>query len=537
LSKISYDQDKEHESPYTTPIPHHKYPQKSLMKSQKLTNFPTNFNDHLNFPQQILKKFGFKALLPFQEQALECLTSKTNCLISRPSGTGRSTIYQICALLLEGIIIVVTQKQSSLKKRLEKINTLVSWGAINSDLSPEQQNQVFSLAKQKRLKLLFITPELFRFNAIALLSPELLVFEDPQEFHLDDYNNDFTKLVLCPILNMKILNKLKEAFKVNKMIPENNDLLNIENPVQKEIMSLISNGRSSFFLNVTPHKENIKFNNCFNFNNVKWVKEEEKAKFLVRYLKNNKNGIFLIFCNNKRNCESLCLLLNKIGLKASLSTQNISRNDQIFIVNTGEFIETQMKTLINFVIHYDFPLNFEDYIEDIANYSETCQYVGILSDRDYFTQRNQQLSSLLDKETIEKFLRNYIYESNKENFVKVSVKKSNQFMNLALNQETSRIITLNFNEISNEFELKPEVFIRIMRFLEEKNYLKSLKKKALKVGVVFRRKLEEIIGESHILKGIYYHSVNKNGKMKFVMREVENETKSSNEEILLELEK
>ena len=129
----------------------------------------------------LLKKFGFKSLLPFQEQALERLQAKTSCLVSRPSGCGKSTIYQLFTLLSEGIIVVVTKKQGFLKKRLEKINNFVSWGAINPTLTAEQQNHVFSLAKQKRIKLLFISPELLNLSHFSAFFPELLVFEDPQE--------------------------------------------------------------------------------------------------------------------------------------------------------------------------------------------------------------------------------------------------------------------------------------------------------------------------------------------------------------------
>ena len=79
--------------------------------------------------------------------------------------------------------------------------------------------------------------------------------------------------------------------------------------------------------------------------------------------------------------------------------------------------------------------------------------------------------------------------------------------------------------------------MKIMKTIGDRGYVKSIRRKAVKLGVIFRRKLEEIIGESRILKGIYLHSVNTNGRMKFIMREVENELNCGDEEILAELEK
>ena len=523
-----------------TPLPI-KSPLTAFKRPQK--NF-TVTPDFTNSPQKLLKKFGFKALLPFQEQAIDSLLAKNSCIVSRPSGSGKSTIYQIFSLLIDGIIVVVTKNHGSLKKKLEKINTFVSWGAINSSLTPEQQNHVFSLAKQKKLKLLFITPEFFNLSQFSSIFPELLVFENPNDFIENFENNNeeyamFTKLIICPVLPMKTLRNLQKTFKIQKNI-ENINLLKLENPFQREI-SIIGNGnfRSSFFLNVTPSKEETKFNKSFNFNNVKWIKENEKEKFLISLIKNNKNANFLIICSCKKISENLCVFLNKQGLKSGVYTPNLFRNDQILISNSGDNLENQIKNMMNFVVHFDFPSNFEDYMDNIANFNENCHFIGILSDIDYFSNRNLLLSGLLDKELISKFLTNFIYENNKENFAKVSIKKTtnNTFVNIAHKFDTKRIITINFNEICNEFEVKTEVLMKIMKTLGDRGYVKSIRRKAVKLGVIFRRKLEEIIGESRILKGIYLHSVNTNGRMKFIMREVENELNCGDEEILAELEK
>lgn len=539
LSKISTENSSNKEtseSPFMTPLPI-KSPLTAFKRPQK--NFVVT-SDFTNSPQKLLKKFGFKALLPFQEQAIDSLLAKNSCIVSRPSGSGKSTIYQIFSLLIEGVIVVVTKNHGSLKKKLEKINSFVSWGAINSSLTPEQQNHVFSLAKQKKLKLLFITPEFFNFSQFSSIFPELLVFENPNDF-IENYNEEyamFTKLIICPVLPMKSLKNLQKTFKIQKHI-ETVDLLKLENPFQREI-SIVGNGnfRSSFFLNVTPSKEEAKFSKSFNFNNVKWIKEDEKEKFLMSLIKNNKNANFSIICSCKKNSENLCVFLNKQGFKSGIYNPNLFRNDQILILNSGDYLENQIKSMINFVVHFDFPSNFEDYIDSIANFNENCHFIGILSDIDYFSSRNMLYSGLLDKELISKFLTNFIYENNKENFAKVSVKKTNNtFVNIVQKFDVKRIITVNFNEIGNEFEVKAEVLMKIMKTLEDRGYIKSIRRKAMKMGVIFRRKLEEIIGESRILKGIYLHSVNTNGRLKFIMREVENELNCSDEEILGELEK
>lgn len=490
--------------------------------------------------QLTLKKFNFKCLLPFQKTCIDSLQSNISCIITQPTGTGKSTIYQILSGLSDGIIFVITQKQAFLKRKLEKINDSISWGALNPELTYEQQREVLSLAEQRRLKILFITPELFLLDQISII-PDLLVFENPQEM-IEKYDFSlyqgkiFRKLLICPLLNQATLKRLKEIFKIERTIPENVDLISIENPFIKEQISFDNKGtplsyKNTFFVNCTPKKEDyIKLNKSFFFNNLKWIKEDNKNKYLVNFLKNHLNSYTLILCNNKKTSEDLSSFLQKQGIKNMKYSPNCFRNQQIFIGICGVSVDVPFKSSINYVIHYEIPSDFETYLEDIANYSENCGFIGISSDIDYFHQRNSKLSGEVEKSTIENFLANFLFEANKENC-------SNNFVNFAQEKDILKIISLRLNEISNELDIKSETLKRILEILQEKKVLKFMSKKIVKAAIIFKRKAEEAIAISGILKNIYFHSVNKNGRLRFFVDEIERNSKCSNEEILMELKR
>jgi len=500
---------------------------------------------------QITKKFGFNMLLPFQENSIKSLISKTSCMITQPNGTGKSTVYQILSHFYEGLIVVVTQKHTFLKKKLDKINKFVSWGSINPEITPQQQNEILILASQKKLKILFITAELFNFHQFSPI-PELVVFEDPQNFmDIKDFTLNCeevftTKLLLCPLLCQRTIRKLKDFFNIQNVFPENVDLMTNETP-SKEIFfhkSSFDANKKSLFKNsffTTPQKELTQNNKSFFWKNVKWIQEEDKTKILLNFLKNNKQSNILIYCNSRKNAEEISILLNKQAIKSQIYNQNYMKNDpliKILLAISSNGIDFYLKNLINHVIHYDFPLDLEFYLENIAGFNENCSFLGILSDFDYFHQRNSRLIDLIEREKIEFFIKTYLFEANKENFSKISANKTtDKFVNFAKKNESFKHITLKCSEICQELHIKNDVMVKMLQILEKKKVVRFVTSKVLKAAVVFKKKPEDLIKESGILKAVFYYSINKNGKFRFFLKEIEKETKIMNLEILQELKK
>lgn len=481
---------------------------------------------------------------------MEKIKSHISSLVALPSGCGKSMIYQILSFILEGLIIIVTDKQNFLKKKLNKINYFISWGAINCEMSVQHQQQVLYLAKEKKIKLLFLTPEIFYMSYAQIFSIiSLVVVENPliDEFqkNMELLNifkeNTFTKLVLCPLIRQQEVKIFKDYFQISEIIPKNIDLLQIEKPLlqnflfENSIYTLNCSGKkSSFFLNMTtPLKEDVQSEKSFNFDNIKWVKEEEKNKFLLKFFKNNKKMTCAILCNTKKSADSLSIFLNQQGFHAMRYANDSYKNDKILIGISGCFIDINIKGMIDHVIHYEFPLDLSNYMEDVANYSKNCNFIGLLSDNDYFTHRNYLLASMIQRTSIEQFFCNCLLESNKENI------SNNKFSNINLAKEKSfsKSINLKLNEIAIDLDLKIESLNKIIDLLKEKQIMRFIMRKILKVSLSFKKKIEDAIENSFVLKSIFFHSVNKNGKFRFYLEDIERVNHSTNEMILLELEK
>src|SRR3954451_17431780 len=68
------------------------------------------------------KHFGFESLRPGQEDAIRALLSGTDCLVVQPTGSGKSAIYQIAALMVEGATLVVSPLIALQKDQVDSIN-------------------------------------------------------------------------------------------------------------------------------------------------------------------------------------------------------------------------------------------------------------------------------------------------------------------------------------------------------------------------------------------------------------------------------
>ena len=110
-----------------------------------------------------MKKFKIKSLNSLQNYCLnEILKKKSrNVLLSIPYNSGCTLIYHILSEILDGIIIVITNNQFTLKKKLINYNENASWAFLSPNLEKEQKDKIFEYIEEKKVKLLYISPEIF----------------------------------------------------------------------------------------------------------------------------------------------------------------------------------------------------------------------------------------------------------------------------------------------------------------------------------------------------------------------------------------
>src|SRR5690606_5838954 len=110
---------------------------------------------------ELLKeKFGFSSFRPFQREIIQSLLDGKDTLALMPTGGGKSICYQLPALMLEGMAVVISPLIALMKDQVDalKINGIAA-DFINSSLTAAEQSAIFHKAKSGQLKLLYLAPE------------------------------------------------------------------------------------------------------------------------------------------------------------------------------------------------------------------------------------------------------------------------------------------------------------------------------------------------------------------------------------------
>ncbi len=112
-------------------------------------------------PQSVLEKYyGYKSFREGQENIINSIVQGRDVLAIMPTGGGKSICYQVPALMLEGLTIVISPLISLMK---DQVDTLKDMGVeaeyINSTLSSAEENDIINKIERNEVKILYIAPE------------------------------------------------------------------------------------------------------------------------------------------------------------------------------------------------------------------------------------------------------------------------------------------------------------------------------------------------------------------------------------------
>ena len=107
------------------------------------------------------RQFNMEDFRPGQREAIEALLSTGRILCIQPTGYGKSLIYQLSALLVEGITLVISPLLALMRDQIEQLNERfqIPAATINSDQTEEENNAAMAAALSSRIRILFIAPE------------------------------------------------------------------------------------------------------------------------------------------------------------------------------------------------------------------------------------------------------------------------------------------------------------------------------------------------------------------------------------------
>ena len=311
--------------------------------------------------QSILReKFGYDSFRRGQEETIDAILAGTDVLAVMPTGAGKSLCYQIPALLLDGMTIVISPLISLMKDQVSALKEAGCQAAfLNSSLNSKEYARTMDEILGGRVKLLYIAPErLQKDEMLQFAANSSLPLVVVDEAHcVSQWGHDFRTSYLQIADFIKSIKKrpVVAAFTATATVKVRDDI--------REMLNL----QSPFVINTGFDRPNLYF---------EVQKPKDKKTALLEYLDKRKNLSGIIYCATRKTVEETCRLLISNGFDATryhagLDDDERRENQDDFIydrktimVATNAFGMGIDKSNVSFVIHYNMPKNIESYYQE-----------------------------------------------------------------------------------------------------------------------------------------------------------------------------
>lgn len=315
--------------------------------------------EELELKVKLKEIFGYDSFRGNQEPVIKNILSGRNTFVIMPTGAGKSLCYQLPAMVLDGLAIVISPLIALMKNQVDSLNAYgIQARFLNSTLS---KSEITSLRKDcinGTVKLLYVAPEsLNKDENITFLQKVKISFVAIDEAHcISEWGHDFRpeyrkiKTMIGQLGNLPVIALTATATpKVQ---------LDIQKNLQMEEADVFvsSFNRKNLFYEVRPKKET--------------------KKQLIRFLKDHKGKSGIIYCLSRKKVEEIAQLLNVNGFKAvpyhagldadvRVKNQDDFLNEEVdIVVATIAFGMGIDKPDVRFVVHYDVPKSLEGYYQE-----------------------------------------------------------------------------------------------------------------------------------------------------------------------------
>lgn len=331
-----------------------------MQLNKKTQNFALKMN--LEIAKTALKEyFGYDTFRPMQADIIQNVYDKKDTLVLMPTGGGKSICYQIPAITLKGITIVVSPLIALMQDQVEGLKANgVEAAFLNSSQSYPEQKVIEKACFDGQIKLLYVSPEKLvseAFTPILKMLPVNLIAID--EAHCisswgHDFRPEYTKLKF-----------LKQQL---SHIPIIALTATADKTTRKDIIKQ---------LNFVEAKQ---FVASFDRPNLSLTVKSGQKRFeqILDFLEDRPNTSGIVYCLSKKATENIAGKLKAKGYKAEFYHAGMTSNDRAnvqraFINDTTPIICATIafgmgidKSNVRWVIHYNMPKNMEAYYQEIG---------------------------------------------------------------------------------------------------------------------------------------------------------------------------
>ena len=312
-------------------------------------------------PKEALKAvFGYDSFRQGQESFISAVLDGRDILAVMPTGAGKSLCYQVPAMLLSGITLVISPLISLMQDQVKALNEAgVDAAFINSSLSEKEMHDTFKNASKGQYKIIYVAPERLMSEGFVRLAKgvEISMITVDEAHCISQWGQDFrpSYMDIAEFVNVLDKRPIISAFTATATQNVREDIicsLGLTNP---------------YFLVTGFDRENLFF---------QVDKPKSKDRFILDYLDRHKGESGIIYCATRKNVDSLYTLLKKRNISVAKYHAGISieerkqmQDDFVFdytsiVIATNAFGMGIDKSNVRFVIHYNMPSSMENYYQE-----------------------------------------------------------------------------------------------------------------------------------------------------------------------------
>ncbi|ERN53447.1 DNA helicase RecQ [Alkalihalophilus marmarensis] len=311
--------------------------------------------------EQILKTYyGYDSFRYGQQKIIEQVLAQKDTLGIMPTGGGKSLCYQIPALTLEGVTLVISPLISLMKDQVDALHQLdIAATYLNSTLTREEEEERISLIQTGEYKLVYVAPERLvqpHFQQLLASIPLSLVAID--EAHcLSQWGHDFRPSYLGISAWLNNLNQRPPVLALTATATK---------AVQKDIQNHLDIQNENTVV-TGFNRENL---------TLKVLKGIDKWRYVKQYVHTHKSEAGIIYANTRKEVEQLYHKLQEDDIQAAmyhggLNEHERARHQEAFLhdqvsvmVATNAFGMGIDKSNVRYVVHYNMPRTIESYYQE-----------------------------------------------------------------------------------------------------------------------------------------------------------------------------